>query len=61
MEIKYGSIEYFALLNLQDRLKLWSYDKLNLVYLDKLRAEIDMKMKAINFEYTEQIKKSNGS
>lgn len=46
--IKYGTVEYFELLNLQDKLKAWKWDKLDLLNLDKLRIEVDMKVKAIN-------------
>lgn len=48
--IKYGSIEYFGLLTFQDKLRDRGLDKLDLVNLDKLRCEIDIKVKAIELE-----------
>ena len=54
--IKYGDIEYFSLLNLQDKLKAWSYTNLDLQYLDKLRMEIDIKIKAIHEEHNVRIR-----
>lgn len=48
MEIKFGDIEYFTLLELQSRLKFLGYNKLDLLCLDKLRYEVEVKIKAIN-------------
>lgn len=59
MNIKFGDIEYFEILSLQDELKYWKYDKFNLSYLDKLRMEIDLKIKAINQEYNDRIRISS--
>lgn len=58
MKIKFGSVEYFELLSLQDKLRGWRYDKLDLEYLDKLRHEVNIRVKAAQMEYTESIKKS---
>jgi predicted nucleotidyltransferase len=58
MTIKYGSIEYFTLLDLEDKLKSWKYNKLDLLTLDTLRAEVEMKIKAINYENTTRITKT---
>lgn len=55
--IKYGDIEYFTLEGLRDKLRAWKYDKLDLEYLDKLRMEIDIKIRAIHNEYTNRIKR----
>jgi hypothetical protein len=57
MNIKFGDVEYFELLSLQDSLKYWKYDKFDLQYLDKLKLEIEMKIKAINYEHTEKIRR----
>jgi hypothetical protein len=51
MIIKFGDIEYFELLTLRDRLKYWKYDKFDLEYLDKLKAEIDRKIESIHLEH----------
>jgi len=56
MEIKYGSIEYFMMLDFRDRLKYRNLDKLDLEYLDRLRGEIDSKIEVINYKETERIK-----
>jgi hypothetical protein len=45
--IKFGSIEYFRLLDFRDRLRNRGYDKLDLFNLDKLRNEIDIKIMRI--------------
>jgi len=50
--IKYGDIEYFTLLDLQDNLQSRRYDKLDLSMLDKLRNEIDLKIRRIELEHT---------
>jgi len=57
MEIKYGSIEYFMMLDFRDRLRYRNLDKLDLEYLDRLRGEIDSKIAVINYRETERIKK----
>ncbi len=46
--IKYGSIEYFELLSFNDKLKSRHLDKLDLLNLDKLRYEVQIKIEAIN-------------
>jgi phenylalanyl-tRNA synthetase beta subunit len=48
--IHFGDIEYFTLLELQQRLKAYDYDKLDLENLDRLRAEVDRKVAAINLQ-----------
>jgi hypothetical protein len=50
MDIKYGDIEYFTLLDLRDKLKYFQYDKLDLVNLDKLRIEVAIKIEAIHLK-----------
>jgi hypothetical protein len=57
MEIKYGSIEYFMMLDFRDRLTYRNLDKLDLEYLDRLRGEIDSKIAVINYRETERINK----
>lgn len=59
--IKYGSIEYFTLEGLRDKLRDRHYDKLDLQYLDKLKMEIDLKIKAINQQYHEQLQRPTHS
>lgn len=49
--IKYGDIEYFALLELNDRLKDRMLNRLDLVNVDRLRNEIEMKILEINNKY----------
>jgi hypothetical protein len=56
--IKYGSIEYFSLLELYNSIKGWKYDKFGLENLDKLKLEIEIKIKASEHEYHERIRKS---
>jgi predicted nucleotidyltransferase len=46
--IKYGDIEYFALLELNDRLKDRMLNRLDLVNIDRLRNEVEMKIMAIH-------------
>ena len=48
MTIKYGDVEYFELLELRDRLKYFRYDRLDLLSLDRLRSELDIKIQAIH-------------
>jgi hypothetical protein len=55
-KIDYGTVEYFTLLDLSDRLKVWQYDKLDLQNLDKLRFEVEQKLAAINHERDEKIR-----
>jgi hypothetical protein len=50
MTIKYGDIEYFELLTLQDNLRNHRYDKFGLDHLDKLRIEVARRIGAINLE-----------
>lgn len=58
MEIKFGDIEYFTLLDLNDKLKYYQYDKLDLVNLDRLRSEVERKIAAIHLENQRQQNKS---
>ena len=53
-KIDYGTVEYFTLLDLSDRLKAWKYDKLDLLNLDKLRLEVEQKIAAIQLEAKEK-------
>lgn len=46
--IKYGDIEYFALLSLNDRLKERMLDRLDLTNIDRLRNEVEMKILEIH-------------
>lgn len=48
MAIKFGDIEYFQLLSLQDYLKARHLDRLDLLCIDKLRYEVGIKIAAIN-------------
>lgn len=48
--IKFGSIEYFTLLDLQSKLKYRAYDKLDLEQLNRLRYEVEVKIKSIELE-----------
>ena len=59
--IKYGTIEYFTLEGLRDKLRGHQYDKLDLLFLDKLKMEIDIKLKAIQNEYTERLQRSKSA
>lgn len=52
--IKFASTEYFTLLDLRDKLKYMDYDKLDLLSLDKLRYEVEIKIKAIDHEHSKQ-------
>lgn len=49
--IKYGDIEYFALLELNDRLKDRMLNRLDLVNVDRLRNEVEMKILEIHNKY----------
>jgi len=62
MEIKYGSSEYFLLLDFRDKLRYKNYDRLDLEYLDRLRGEIDSNIAKINYKETKRIEeiKDNG-
>lgn len=62
MEIKYGSIEYFMMLDFRDKLKYKNYDRLDLEYLDRLRGEIDSNIAKIHYKETKRIEeiKDNG-
>ena len=51
MKIEYGSTEYYTLLNLKYQIENRGYNKLDLVALDSLRSEIDLKIKAIYEEF----------
>ena len=59
MAIKFGDIAYFTLLDLEQKLKAFKYDKLDLICLDKLRNEVDTKIKQINFEHNNQRAENN--
>lgn len=48
MTIKFGDVEYFELLELRDRLKYFRYDRLDLISLDRLRSELEIKIEAIH-------------
>jgi len=47
--IKFGSIDYFELLGLRDKLQSRYFDKLGLDNLDKLRNEIHLKVERIHY------------
>lgn len=52
MNIKFGDIKYFTLLNLRDKLIYnRDYSKLDLVNLDKLIIEIELKIESINLKH----------
>ena len=51
--IKFGDIEYFTLLDLRDNLQSRRYDKLDLFNLDKLRNEIELKIRRIELKAKE--------
>jgi len=60
--IQFGSIEYFELLSFMDKLKNRHLDKLDLVSLDKLRFEVQLKIDQINEienKRREQLKKQS--
>jgi predicted nucleotidyltransferase len=61
MDIKYGDIEYFTLVDLSDKLKNIHYNKLDLVNLDKLKLEIDMKIQKIHNDRNEYLKNRKSS
>lgn len=47
--IKFASIQYFELLDLRTKLKSRALDKLDLINLDKLRNEVEMKIQQIDY------------
>lgn len=53
----YGDINYFTLLELNDKLKNRVYDRLDLIYLDRLRNEVESQINSINLEYKNNLKK----
>lgn len=55
--IKYGDFEYFILLDLNDKLKARDYNKLDLITLDKLRYEVEIKIAQIHAQYKQENKK----
>lgn len=55
MNIKYGDIEYFTLLDLRDKLKYFQYDKLDLINLDRLKSEVEIKIEAIHLEHKNRL------
>jgi hypothetical protein len=56
--IKYGSIEYFKLLELKSNISGYGIDKLDLENMNKLRLEVDIKLKASEDAYNDYIRKS---
>lgn len=56
--IKYGSMEYFRLLELKRDISGFGVDKLGLENIDKLRMEVDIKLKASENEYHNDLRKS---
>ena len=58
-DIKFGDIEYLTLLRLQDQLACRSFNKLDLLCLDKLKTEIHIKIEAIHLEHKERVNKKN--
>ena len=57
--IKFGSIEHMALLDFNDKLKYRMLDRLDLVNLDRLRNEIELKIMEIHTLQTEYLKERN--
>jgi hypothetical protein len=55
--IKYGTPEYFKLLELKRDISGFGIDKLSLENIDKLRLEVNIKIKASENEYNERIRK----
>lgn len=58
MAIKFGTTEHMELLNLQWRLNARLLNRLDLEHLDRLRAEVELKVEQINYEHN-QSKKSH--
>lgn len=56
MQVVYGTIEYFELLGLQDKLKGRVYDKFYLPSLDILRNQVAMQIEAADDKRRAQIK-----
>ncbi len=56
MQVVYGTIEYFELLGLQDKLKQQVYNKFDLPSLDPLRAQIYNQIEAADEKRRNQIK-----
>ncbi len=52
-------MEYFTLLKLQSELRFFDFDKLDLINLDRLRDEIDIKIESINRQETKMNNKTN--
>ena len=48
MVIQFGSIEYFELLNFRDKLMNRHLDRLDLLQLDRLRNEVEIKVLSIH-------------
>ncbi|MES2829657.1 MAG: hypothetical protein V4687_15960 [Bacteroidota bacterium] len=59
MSIKFGSIDYFELLSLRDKLQSRHFDKLGLDNLDKLRNECCMKIESIHYEHNQSKQPNN--
>ena len=56
--IRFGDIEYFTLLELRDRLKARQWDKLDLLNIDRLRNEVEIKIQQIHLQ-EEEYQKNN--
>lgn len=48
--IKFGDIKYYTLLNLRDKINSRSFRDVDLISLDKLKIELEIKIKAIETE-----------
>lgn len=60
MNIKFGDIKYFTLLNLRDKLLYYrDYKKLDLINLDKLIIEIELKIESINLKHKQNHELNN--
>jgi hypothetical protein len=57
--IKFGDIAYFELLRFRDRLKNRELDRMDLVNLDRLRNEVQMKIDVIDNQERERRKREN--
>ncbi len=54
--IKFGSAQYFGLLEFRDQLNNRYNDRFDLVNLDKLRYEVNIKIEQINLLHKSQTK-----
>lgn len=48
--IKFGDIKYYTMLNLRDKINSRSFNGLDLVNLEKLKIELELKIKSIETE-----------